>query len=190
MIDERKIELSKKLIFEALRKYRDLFDFPPNDHALETYSEMLASEFEFKQVTCALTEHVRKGAKKFPSCGEIFSYLTPNKETKEDRAPIIVKEIIQAIRIHPYDLEGRMFAELSDEAIAVIEANGGTRSIRDSENFETMSAQLERLAKGVLASRESTKKNAKLESIGIVLEMKRPALQKVDYSNYLPTDMA
>lgn len=190
MTDERKQELSRKLIIEALKKYRGLFNKSPNDGDLETYGDMLVGEYEFKQVTWALSQHVKKGSAFFPSCGEIFSYLTVKTETAQHLAPIIANEIIQAIHLHPYDLEARMFPTLSAEANAVIIANGGTRSIRDSENFETMKAQLERLAKGVLASRDSTKKNSQLEKIGIVLPMKKVEMRTMDFSAYLPPDLA
>lgn len=192
-MSDRKQELSKKLIIEALKKFRGLCKSPPSDEDLETYGDMLVGEYEFKQITWALTQHVKKGSVFFPSCGELFGYLTPREESVQDRAPVVVNEIIQAIRLHPYDLESRMYPTLSPEAAAVIHANGGTRSIRDSDNFETMKAQIERLAKGVLASIDSAKKNAQLAKIGItgnVIEMKRPEMRSLDFSTFTTNEPA
>lgn len=161
-----------------------------SEETLTQWAEYLAldKKFTVTQIGFALAQLMGKNTKFMPSAYEIEACLIPVEDSKEDLAPIIVNEIIRAIRLHPYDLESRMFPTLSAEANAVIEANGGTRSIRDSDNFETMKAQLERLAKGVLASRDSNKKNAKLESVGIVLEMKRPEMKLMDYSSFLPNN--
>ena len=194
-METRKTELTKKLTLEALKKFRGCFNQKPSDEDLETYAELLSAKFEFKQVTWAMTQFVENGSTFFPSCGELFSMLKPAEQKKEDKAPLIANEIIQFIRLHSFDLEHNYLHTLSPDALAVVYANGGTRSIRDSENFETMKAQLERLAKGVIANRDAENKNESLQRIGIdvagkVLPMKKPELRTMDFSGYLPTEGA
>lgn len=189
MTDERKMELSRKLIIEALRKYRGLFNKSPSDDDLETYGDMLVSEYEFKQVTWALSQHVKKGSAFFPSCGEIFSYLTPKVESAADRAPQVAMEILNAIRTYGPHAEVEMMQMVSEDARHTLLAIGFTGDIRNSENYETTKAQIERLARGVLASKESTVKNEKLERIGIatgkVLPMNKPGMKTIDFSTFL-----
>jgi hypothetical protein len=162
-----KQQVSKKLIMEALKRYRGLFNQKPSDTDLELYAEMLSGQFEFKQVTWALSEFVKRGSAFFPACGEIFSLLQPQDPKIEERAPVIVAEIIQAIRTYGKHSEKEMVNTLSPEARAVILQLGDTSDIRNSDNIETTKAQLERLAKGVLGRNVADIFNKKLETIGI-----------------------
>jgi hypothetical protein len=166
--------LSKKLILKALKNYRNLFNKAPNDEALELYSEILSESFEFKQVTWALSKLIKKGSPFFPACGEIFAQLTPKTETKEELAPKIAAEIFQLLRdFSQYD-EGKMLEKASENARLVFLALGSTMDIRLSENIETTRAQLERLAKSVLSSKEAGIKIHELKQIGVeVPEMKK-----------------
>lgn len=189
MNNNRKQELSKKLIIEALKKFRGLFNKSPSDTDIETYAEMLCVEFEFKQVTWALSQHVKKGSVFFPSCGEIFNYLTPRQESAQDKAPQIAQEVLNALRTYgPHD-EQRMIEMVSDDARLVFLAIGYTGDIRSSENYETTKAQIERLARGVLASRETSAKNEKLQGLGVntskVLKLDRNNMQKIDFSEFV-----
>lgn len=195
MSNERARELSKKLIIEALRKYRGLFNKSPDDQALELYGEMLSESFEFKQITWALSQFVKKGSPFFPGCGEIFSLLTPPEEKKEDKAPLIVAEMIQAIRNYGQWDEERMLLSVSDDARAAFKALGPTHDVRNSENIETTKAQLERLVKGVLASKQNAAQKEQLEKIGIsakvisISKNKKP-MQTVSYNDFIPKDLA
>jgi hypothetical protein len=159
--------LSKKLIHEALRKYGALFSKAPTDQALELYADMLSENFEFKQVTWALSQLIKKGSPFFPSCGEIFSMLKVPEERKEDQAPIIANEIISFVKLHHFDLEYKYLDTLSPLAREVIQSIGGTQDIRNSENFEIMKAQLERSVKSVIAAKEYSSKVLQLNKIGI-----------------------
>jgi hypothetical protein len=123
-----------------------------------------------------------------PSAYEIEAELTPLESKKEDRAPIIVKEIIQAIRSWNKDLEAQMLESVSEDARLCFLAIGNTSDLRNSENFETMSAQVERLVKGVLAAKVNNIKNEKLERIGIKQEGKLLQLRTTDFSNFLPEE--
>jgi hypothetical protein len=181
MKSERQI-LTRKLTLEALKKYRGLFNKSPDDEAIELYADMLCEKFEFKQVTWALTEFVKKGSPFFPSCGEIFSLLTPPEEKKEELAPIIVAEMIKLIRAYGKYDEARMIMAASPNAKLAFRALGDTSDIRNSENFETTKAQLERLVKGVLASKENKSTTDQLQRI---VEPKSD-LQRIDYSGFLP----
>lgn len=178
---------------EAIYEMGLFFNQMPTDERITAYANALAN-YEPNQIIFAFKQVINSGSAFFPSLAEILKHLRPMEDKKEDRAPIIANEIIQAIHLHPYDLEARMFPTLSEDANAVIAANGGTRSIRDSENFETMKAQLERLARGVIAARESASRNAKLESIGIdtskVLPLRKPEMKTLSFSDFLPKDLA
>lgn len=178
--------LSRKLTLEALRKYRGLFNKSPADDAIELYADMLCEKFEFKQVTWALSELVKKGSPYFPSCGEIFAMLAPPEERKEDIAPVIVAEMIKLIRAYGKYDEAKMMMAASPHAKAAFKALGDTSDIRNSENFETTKAQLERLVKGVLAAKETGVKLERLEKIGLA----PTPMQKLDYSGFLPDDIA
>lgn len=190
MSDQEKLELSRKLIFEALKKYRGLFNKSPEESDLETYAEMLVGEFEFKQVTWALSQHVKKGSAFFPSCGEIFNYLTPRQEAVQDKAPQIAQEILQLLRWYGPHAEDEMFKEASSDARRVFQAIGYTGDIRNSENYETTKAQIERLARGVLASQAASEKNEQLQKMGIdtskVLTMKKPEMKSLSFTDFTP----
>lgn len=158
-----------------------------SEQVMHDWATYLAIEknFTVAQVGCALSSLMSKGPKFMPSAYEIEAELLPTQEKKEDLAPVIANEIITLIRSYHSDLEDNMLEKASPDARLVFLAIGNTSDIRTSENFETTKAQLERMIKGVLASKESRFKKQKLESIGLgkVLEMRT-----MDYSNYLPND--
>jgi hypothetical protein len=154
---------------------------------LADWAEFLAFEkgFTVSQVMFALTELTKTNKTFMPSAYEIADALAVKTETKEDRAPIIAKEIFQLIRSFHQDLEAQMLEKASPDARLVFLAIGNTSDIRNSENFETTNAQVERLIRGVLAAKVNDIKNEKLEKIGI--ETGRVLhLRTVDFSGYLP----
>lgn len=169
----RKTDLSKKLIHQALIKYTALFNKSPSEQALELYAEMLADKFEFKQVTWALSEHVKNGSPFFPSCGEIFSYLKTTDESEIDKAPQVASEMLKALRTYGPHAEAEMLANVSNEARLTFQALGHTSDIRNSENIDTVRAQLERLARSVLKTNQASNKKDQLEKIGINSQMKK-----------------
>jgi hypothetical protein len=180
MSNNAKLLAVKHAIYEMGLK----FNQEPSDAKITAYAKDLM-DYTPEQITFAFRQVIRSGSDFFPSLAKILSYLTPDEEKKEDRAPIIVKEIIQAIRsFHPM-LENKMLESVSEDARMVFLAIGNTADLRNSENFETMSAQVERLVKGVLAAKTNSVKNERLERIGIntgkVLEFKT-----MDYSGFLP----
>jgi predicted nucleic acid-binding Zn-ribbon protein len=176
-MNERKINLSKKLIHQALIKYTALFNKSPSDKALELYAEVLAEKYEFKQVTWALSEHIKKGSPFFPSCGEIFNYLKV-EEIEIDKAPAVASEIIKALRTYGPHAEKEMLANVSTEARLTLIALGHTADIRNSENVDTVRAQIERLARSVLKTNKASEKKDQLEKIGISLT----GMKKLNFS--------
>jgi hypothetical protein len=162
-----------------------LFNQPPADDRINAYAKALMN-YTPQQIVFAFNQVILSGTSFFPSLAEVLKHLRPNTEVKEDRAPLIVKEIIQAIQSWNKDLEAQMIESVSEDARLCFLAIGNTSYIRNSENFETMSAQLERLVKGVLAAKVNDVKKEKLEKLGIVLDFKKTELRTMDYSNFLP----
>lgn len=177
-----------------LQKFNNRFNKSQreSEEVLSDWAGYLAIEkgYTVNQIGYALAALMQKGARFMPSAYEIESELTPPKEKKEDLAPIIVKEIIQLIRSWHPDLEHRMIEQASDDAKLVFQAIGNTADLRNSESFEIMSAQVERLVKGVLASKDVFAKNTKLESLGIntgrVLSFPNQEFHSLDFSGFLP----
>jgi len=180
-------ELHLEKIKAAVYEVGLLFNQQPSDDKINAYAKAL-SNYTPKQITFAFNQVILSGTAFFPSLAEILKHLRPNTEAKEDRAPIIVKEIIQAIRSWNKDLEAQMLESVSEDARLCFLAIGNTSDLRNSENFETMSAQIERLVKGVLAAKTNSIKNEKLERIGIKQEGKLLQLRTMDYSNFLPEE--
>jgi len=164
-----------------------LFNQAPSDDKITAYANALMN-YSPKQIIFAFNQVILSGTAFFPSLAEILKHLRPNTEVKEDRAPIIVKEIIQAIRSWNKDLEAQMLESVSEDARLCFLAIGNTSDLRNSENFETMSAQVERLVKGVLAAKTNNIKNEKLERIGIKQEGKLLHMRTQDFSNFLPEE--
>ena len=160
-----------------------LFNQQPGDERITAYAKALMN-YSPKQIVFAFNQVILSGSAFFPSLAEVLKHLRPQEEKKEDLAPIIANEIISFVRLHHFDLEKNYLHTLSETAQAVISANGGTKSIRDSENPETMKAQLERLIRGVIASKESGAKNIQLEKIGIMAPKLNTVFQTLDYSEF------
>lgn len=165
-----------------------LFNQAPSDEKITAYANALMA-FTPKQIIYAFNQVIYSGSPFFPALSEVLKHLSPNVETKEDRAPIIVKEIIRFIKMWHPDLEKEHIHELSSDAQLVFQVIGHTADLRNSESFEIMNAQIERLVKGVLASKTNDVKNERLERLGIstgkVLNFKT-----MDFSGYLPSDIA
>lgn len=161
------------------------FNQEPSDAKITAYAKELI-DFTPAQVNFAFKQVILSGSAFFPSLAEILKHLRPAEETKEDRAPIIVKEILGLIRdFHPFN-EIKMLEAASEDARLTILAMGGTSDIRNApaENMGTTQAQLRDLVKGVLAAKTNQVKNERLERLGIntgkILEFKT-----MDYSNFL-----
>jgi len=162
-----------------------LFNQQPSDEKITAYANALMN-YEPRQIIYAFNQVILSGSAFFPSLAEVLKHLRIETEKKEDLAPVIVKEIISLIRSFGKYAEDKMLEVASSDARLVFLAIGNTDDIRNSENFETMQAQLERLAKGVLAAKLNHHKISKLESIGIDtgrLETS-PNFKTLDYSDY------
>lgn len=163
---------------------------------LRDWASYLAIERKFtvSQIGHALSSIMSKGVTFMPSAYEIEAELRPATESHQDKAPQVAIEILNAIRTYGPHAEVEMLEKVSEEARLTLLAIGYTGDIRNSENYETTKAQIERLARGVLASREALSKNSKLESIGIetgkVLNLRKPEFKTVDYSGFLNGDLA
>lgn len=176
-MNDAKLTLTKAAIYEMGL----LFNQAPSDDKIKAYAKALTN-YSPKQITFAFNQVILSGSAFFPSLAEILKHLRPDLDKKEDRAPIIVKEIIQFIRsCHP-DLEREKMDKLSPDARLVFLSIGNTADLRNSENFETMSAQVERLVKGVLAAKTNNIKSERLERLGII---SNTDFKTIDYSGYL-----
>jgi hypothetical protein len=171
-------------IKEAVYEMSLFFNQQPNDERITAYAKAL-SNYTPKQIIYAFKQVIGSGSAFFPSLAEILKHLRPDVEKKEDRAPIIVKEILAYIQAWHPDLERENIFRLSEDAQLAFLAIGNTANIRNSENYETMSAQVERLVKGVLAGKFNNIKNERLERIGINTG-RRLEFQTADFSGYLP----
>jgi hypothetical protein len=160
------------------------------ESTLFDWAEHLAIEkrFTVTQIGFALSELTKQGRTFMPNAYEIAEVLTPKTETKEEAAPVIVAEMIKLIRAYGKYDEARMFMAASPEAKLAFRALGDTSDIRNSENFETTKAQLERLVKGVLAAKSNQSQMDQLQRIGI--HVPKEQLQKLDYSGFLPPEGA
>jgi hypothetical protein len=178
-MNDEKLVLTRAAIYEVGL----LFNQTPSEDKIKAYSKALAN-YSPKQITFAFNQVILSGSAFFPSLAEILKHLRPDTEKKEDQAPIIVKEIVQLLRSFHPNLEDRMLEVASEDARLVFLAIGNTADLRNSENFETMSAQVERLVKGVLAAKTNNIKNEKLERLGINTG-KALEFRTMDYSGFL-----
>lgn len=162
-----------------------LFNQMPSDERITAYARALEN-YEPRQVIFAFKLIIESGSAFFPSLAEILKCLKPITPKIEDRAPVIVAEIITGIRRYGKWAEKEMLESLSPEARAVVYQLGDTTDIRNSENFETTKAQLERLAKGVLGKNVAEIFNTKLEAIGITtqsaISINKSPLRKLGFS--------
>lgn len=161
------------------------FNQEPSDAKITAYAKELM-EYTPEQINFAFRQVIKSGSAFFPSLAEVLKHLSPASEPLQDKAPQIATEMLQALRWYgPHD-EVRMLESVSPEAKLVFERLGYTGDIRNSENIDTVRAQLERLARSVLSSKVAQDKNEKLESIGIktakVLHLNKPGMQTLSYS--------
>ena len=187
---ERELEI-KAAIYEVGL----LFNQQPSDDKINAYAKALQN-YSPKQITFAFNQVILSGSAFFPSLAEILTHLRPPVEKKEDQAPLIAAEILNAIHsFSSYD-EVRMDQHHSENARLVLKMLGGTSEIRNApaDNLGTTKAQLVKLAVSVLSSRDANAKTKKLETIGIndgrVLDFPKQELRTVDFSGYLPTEGA
>lgn len=158
---------------------------------LKDWAEFLAFEkgFTVTQIMFALTELTKTNKTFMPSAYEIADALSVKHESIDHKAPLIVLEILNAIKLFGQYDELKMIETLSEDARLALLAIGGTSDIRnaDNDNLGTTKAQLERAAKGVLAAKTNNVKNQNLERLGIntgkVLEFRT-----MDYSGFLPSN--
>jgi Golgi nucleoside diphosphatase len=155
------------------------FNQQPSDDRITAYAKALAN-YSDKQVIFAFKQVINSGTAFFPSLAEILKHLKPQEET-HDKAPQIAAEMLKLIRWYGKHDEENMLKNASPEARETFLRLGDTQDIRNSENTDTVRAQLERLARSVMQSKQVEVKNKQLENIGIVLPLKRP-----DFSGYLP----
>lgn len=159
-----------------------LFNQQPSDERITAYANALMS-YEPNQIIYAFNKVINSGTGFFPSLAEILKHLRPTEEIATDKAPQVAAEMLQALRWYgPHD-EAKMLNNVSPEARITFQRLGHTGDIRNSENIDTIRAQLERLARSVLSSREADRKNNELQNIGIVLQLKKPDLQKIDFGS-------
>jgi hypothetical protein len=174
-------------IKEAIYEVGLLFNQQPSDEKITAYAKALVN-YTPKQIVFAFNQVILSGSAFFPSLAEILKHLRPSVEAVVDRAPQVANEILKALRTYgPHD-EANMLLSVSDDAKLTLQAIGYTGDIRNSENYETTKAQIERLARGVLASKDANTKNERLQKIGIdtknVLSMNRPGMKAIDFSNF------
>lgn len=184
MTTNNKLLAIKAAIFDMGLK----FNQEPSDAKITAYAKELM-EYSPEQISFAFREVIKSGSAFFPSLAEVLKHLRPTIEAPQDKAPQIAAEMLQALRWYgPHD-EAAMLMNVSEEARQTFARLGFTGDIRNSENIDTVRAQLERLARSVMTSAVADKKNEKLESLGIdtgkVLQLRKP-----DFTNFLPGDLA
>lgn len=173
------------LVKAAIYEMGLLFNQTPGDERITAYAKAL-SGYEPRQIIFAFQNVINSGSAFFPSLAEILKHLRPAQEKKEDVAPVIVTEMLQAIRSYGQFDEPRMLEAVSENARLAFQALGNTMDIRLSENIETTKAQLERLVKGVLAAKENHHKASELERVGIVLNLPSNQMNKLSFDDFTP----
>lgn len=162
------------------------FNQEPSDAKITAYAKELL-DYTPEQINFAFKQVILSGSAFFPSLAEVLKHLRHTQEKPEDKAPLIATEIINFVRMHHRGVEKNYYHNLSIEAVFVLSHMGGTQDIRDSENFETMRAQLERLSRGVLNQISSSSKKQDLKKIGIsenVLSFPKSEMKGIDFSNF------
>lgn len=169
-----------------------LFNQQPSDERINAYAKAL-SNYEPKQIVFAFNQVILSGSAFFPSLAEILAHLKPKQDTSEEIGNFVANEVIQKV----IDLGVYRLAEVYENLSTISRiAIGENRYIlneianSDMDQLPTIRAQLRNMAKSAAEMAKSEKKNEQLERIGIVLEMKKPELRKMDYSNFLPQDLA
>lgn len=162
------------------------FNQEPSDAKITAYAKELM-DYTPEQINYAFRKIIHSGSAFFPSLAEILKHLKPETESAQDKAPQIAQEILQLLRWYgPHD-EKRMIENASEDARLVFLAIGYTGDIRNSENYETTKAQIERLARGVLASRKASEKNEQLSSLGIeaakILTLTKPGMRELSFNS-------
>lgn len=170
-------------IKEAIYEMGLLFNQMPNEERITAYAKALMN-YEPNQIIFAFKKVINSGSAFFPSLAEILKHLRPAQEVATDKAPQIANEMLSALKTYgPHD-EANMLKNVSEEARLTFTRLGFTGDIRNSENIDTVRAQLERLARSVISSREADNKNKQLESIGIVIPFNKPDMKKLDFSEF------
>jgi hypothetical protein len=178
-------------IKEAVYEVGLLFNQSPDDAKITAYAKALQN-YSPKQIVFAFNQVILSGTAFFPSLAEVLDHLRPKETPVNDRANLIMEEVIKKIQEFSEWQEDRMREAMSPEALEVIKLMGGTYYIRNAELNGTLKAQIRDTAKGVLSFKESTKKMEQLQKIGLgnVLQMPSPEMRTMDYSGFLPKSEA
>jgi hypothetical protein len=148
------------------------FNQEPSKEKIEAYAKELM-DYTPEQISFAFRKVIDSGSDFFPSLAAILKHLRPQQEVAQDKAPQVAAEMIQALRWYgPHD-EVNMLENVSKEARLTFQRLGNTADVRNSENTETIRAQLERLARSVIGSSVAQEKNEQLQKLGIVIPLKR-----------------
>lgn len=162
------------------------FNQEPSKEKIEAYAKDLMA-YPPEQIIFAFRQVINSGSAFFPSLAEVLKHLRPASEAHVDKAPQIAAEMLRAIRTYGPHEEDKMIDSVSEDARLTFLRLGYTGDIRNSENTDTVRAQLERLARSVIATKEVQNKNKQLEALGInVLPMKKPEMQSISFSDFNP----
>lgn len=187
MIDEKLLERKSAVFQMGL-----LFNQQPSEEKITAYARALMN-YTPKQITYAFNQVILNGSAFFPSLAEILGHLKPKQDTSEEIGNFVANEVIQKVIDLGYYRLNEVYEKLSDiSKIAIGENRYILTEIANSDmdQLPTIRAQLRNMAKSAAEMAKAEKKNTQLEKIGIVLEMKRPELKKMDYSQFLPKDLA
>jgi hypothetical protein len=165
------------LIKAAIYEMGLLFNQQPSEERITAYANALVN-FEVEQVRFAFKQVIASGSAFFPSLAEILGHLRPKKESGQEKAPQIASEMLRALRTFGPYAEKEMLESISEDARLTFLALGYTGDIRASENIDVVRAQLERLARGVLGSKEASTKNKNLERLGLIARKESLLLEK------------
>ena len=169
-----------------------LFNQSPSEDKILAYAKALMN-YEPKQIIFAFNQVILSGSAFFPSLAEILGHLKPKQDTSEEIGNFVANEVIQKVIDLGYYRLNEVYENLSTISKLAIGENRYILSeiaSSDMDQLPTIRAQLRNMAKSAAEMAKSEKKNTQLEKIGIVLEMKKPELMKMDYSQFLPKDLA
>lgn len=183
---------NKKLaIKSAIYQMGLRFNQEPSKEKIEAYANDLMG-YTPEQITFAFRQVIASGTDFFPSMAAILKHLQPKEVTSQDVGNEVANELIEKILEFGRYKQGLSEA-LSPVAQKILEENRYLfLEILDSEKHQVPSirAQIRDLVKAKTEGKKAASYNEKLAKIGIektnVIGFKRPDLQTIDFSGYLP----
>lgn len=161
------MDKSKIALKEIIYNFGLMFNQQPSPERIDVYADTLAPLGE-DGVKLAFQRIIKSGSSFFPSIAEIYEAINPKKT---DESAIVASEIIKLVRVYGPHAENELMQNCSPLARRVILQLGSLDFVRNSENTETIRAQLERLARSI--SQKISYEENKTSLIASSVNMKR-----------------